>query len=176
MTPGNLIDVCGLSAAGKTQLHTTIAVNWSIQYDYETFVIDTKCDFSGDRINRILMNRSGLDSDRRKQIMRNIKVQRCNSLIELIQLIRHLLDQIIQYPRLKFVVIDSMPSIWFLYHGTKTGYAHVQLAKLADLLRKLAVEYGIVVMTVNIETRSNINNGKQFSLKINEKLLKNIFF
>lgn len=54
---GNIYDVCGTYASGKTQLHTKIVINWAINHDFETLVVDTKGDFSGERINRILLNR-----------------------------------------------------------------------------------------------------------------------
>lgn len=161
LLPGNIVDVCGFSASGKTQLHTTIAINWSINQDFETFVIDTKGDFSGDRINRILLSRSsGFDADKRKRVMRNIKVEKCNSASDLIELIDKLFDQKSSYPKFKFLVIDSLPSLFFHYHGKKNILGYQKLAQFADRLRNLAVEHGIVVMTVNIETRSMVS-GKQ---------------
>lgn len=153
---GNVIDICGLTASGKTQLYTTIAVNWSANHDYECFVIDTKGDFSGDRINRMLLNRGELSVDKRKHIMRNIKVEKCNSPFKLMELIRNLLDQVDSYPRFKLLVIDSLPTLWFLFHGNKRSLNQRNLAILADLLRKLAVEHAIVVATINIETRKTI--------------------
>lgn len=156
---GNLIDVCGLSASGKTQLYTTIALNWAVTQDYETFVVDTKGDFSGDRINRMLSNRTDINVEKRKHIMRNIKVEKCNDPFKLVELIKNLLAQIMLFPKCKLLVIDSLPALWFLFHGTKQSFGQRNLAILADLLRKLAVEHSIVVLTVNIGTRSILNNG-----------------
>lgn len=150
---GNLIDICGLSGSGKTQLYTTIAMNWAINDDYQTFVVDTKADFSGDRINRMLLNRDELSADKRKHVMRSIKVKKCKSPFELIEMIRNLLNQIASHPNLKLLVIDSLPTLWFLFHGNKRSLNQRNLAILADLLRKLAVEYAIVVLTINIATR-----------------------
>lgn len=158
---GNIIDLCGFAAAGKTQLHTTIAVNWAIQYDYETFVIDTKGDFSGDRIDSILMNRKILDAEKRKPIMRNIRVEKCNnSLGQLVELVQNLLQSVHLYSKFKLLVIDSLPALWFLHHGSRSSIRYRQMAVLADLLRKLAVEHGIVVLAVNIETRLIVCDGK----------------
>lgn len=159
---GNLIDLCGLSASGKTQLHTTIAINWSIKYNYETFVIDTKGDFSGERIHSNLLSRHNkFTPEKCKQIMRNIRVEKCNtSLIQLIGLLRNLLQYVRLCPTFKLLVIDSLPTLWFLHHGSKNTNRYRQLATLADLLRKLAVEHGVVVLAVNIETRLIVSNGK----------------
>lgn len=156
---GNLIDVCGFSSSGKTQLYTSIAVNWSIHHDYETFVVDTNGDFSGDRIKQMLSHRTDFKTDTLKHVMRNIKVEKCNSPFKLIELIRNLLQKIDFYPKLKLLVIDSLPALWFLFHGNKRSFGQRQLAILADLLRKLAVEHAIIVITINITTRAVVTNG-----------------
>ncbi|XP_031617803.1 DNA repair protein RAD51 homolog 4 [Contarinia nasturtii] len=160
---GNLIDICGFSSCGKTQLYTTIAVNWSIDHDYETFVVDTKGDFSGERIKGILSSRTDFQMDKLKHVMCNIKVEKCNSPFKLIELIRNLIEQMHFYPNLKLLVIDSLPALWFLFHGNKRSLGQCQLAILGDLLRKLAVEHGIIVITINISTRAVVTNGTNVS-------------
>lgn len=151
-----------MSESGKTQLHTTIALNWAINYDFETFVIDTKGDFSGDRVHDILVNRHVYDTAKRKQIMRNIRVEKCNkSLNQLIELVQNLLQAMNLWPKFKLLVIDSLPALWFLHHGSQSTVRYRQLAVLADLLRKLGVEHGIVVLAVNIQTRLIASNGKE---------------
>lgn len=150
---GNLIDICGLSGSGKTQLYTTIAMNWAVNDDYQTFIVDTKADFSGDRINRMLLNRDELSADKRKHVMRSIKVEKCKSPFKLIDMMRNLLDQMASHANLKLLVIDSLPTLWFLFHGNKRSLNQRNLAILADLLRKLAVEYAIVILTINLATR-----------------------
>lgn len=167
---GNIIDVCGMSGSGKTQLYTTIALNWAINGDHETFVVDTKGDISGDRINRILLNRTGFDADKRKRTMCNIRIEKCNSPMRLLDILSNLLEQMHLYPKLKFFVIDSLPALWFLFHGNKRSLGNQTLAKLADLLRKLAVEHGIVVLTVNLETRAIVSNSKWAKMLENKNL------
>lgn len=157
---GNIIDVCGLPASGKTQLHTTIAINFAIDRQSETIVIDTKGDFSGERIHRILVHRKMDDSTERKDIMERIKVQTCNDPDHLIEFIEKLITEIDSYKNLQLLVIDSLPALWFLYHGNTNAIGLRKLAELTHLLRKLAVEHGIIVLTVNIVTRS-VNICKQ---------------
>lgn len=153
LLPGNLIDLCGLSGCGKTQLHTTIALNLAMNQHLDTFVIDTKGDFSGERIHRMLLHRKVNDATKRKEIMQQIKVEKCTDPIQLINLITALIDKANSFAKFKILVIDSLPALWFLYHGNKNSVGHRNLPKLANLLRKLAVECGIVVLTVNIVTR-----------------------
>lgn len=156
---GSVIDVCGISACGKTQFYTTIAVNWAINHGYETLVVDTNGRFSGNRINQILLGQGIQDADQRKRIMRHIRVEPCNSPLKLIEMLTKLLGQMHTETKCKLFVIDSLPVLWFLFHGQNRSLGNRKLATLADLLRKLAVEHAIVVLTVNIETRAILPNG-----------------
>lgn len=155
---GNLVDVCGLAEAGKTQLYTTIAINIATTYN-ETFVIDTKGDFSGERIHQILISRRVYSERQRNQILRSIRVEKCNDPTALIKLIETLIEKANTFTRLKMLVIDSLPMLWFLYQNDWL-VGQQQLSILSNLLRKLAVEHNIVVLTVNIVFRWNSVNGK----------------
>lgn len=157
---GNIIDICGIAASGKTQLYTTIAINLVAAQNCDVFLIDTKGDFSSERINRMLLSRRILNQNQRNYIMSSIKVEKCNDPLVLIELIEKLTEQAKSYPRLKMLVIDSLASLWFLYHGNHL-LAQQKMGILTNLLRKLAVEHSIVVLTVNILTRKNSNGERK---------------
>lgn len=150
---GNIIDLCGVPASGKTQLHTTLAIKFAIDRQSETIIIDTKGDFSGERIHRILVHRKIDNLAQRKDIMERIKVQTCNDPDHLIQFIEKLISKIDSFKNLQLFVIDSLPALWFLYHGNTNVIGLRKLAQLTHLLRKLAIEHGIIVLTINIVTR-----------------------
>lgn len=150
---GNIIDICGLPASGKTQLHTTLAINFAIDRQSETIVIDTKGDFSGERIHRILVHRKIDGLSERKDIMERIKVHKCAEPDHLIEFIEKLITEIDSNKNLQLLVIDSLPALWFLYHGNTNAIGLRKLSEMTHLLRKLAVEHGIIVLTVNIVTR-----------------------
>lgn len=115
---GNIIDICGSSAAGKTQLCTTIAINLAQHCDIEIFFVDTKGDFSGKRVHKILAKRVCTESDMEK-IMKRLRVERINDPYQLVAVLNALIANRSNFRDLKVLVIDSLPALWFLFHGDK---------------------------------------------------------
>lgn len=148
----SLIDICGPPDAGKTQLCTSIAVNLAQNSPHETLWIDTKADFSARRIYKILKNRNCSDSEI-KEIMRRIRVDTCDDPNKLIKMVDELIENFGEYNKAKLLVIDSMPALWFLFHGEHRRLGSIAMEKLANNLRKLSVERGMIVLTVNLATR-----------------------
>lgn len=156
----NLIDICGSPDAGKTQLCTSIAVNLAQFIQEETLWIDTKADFSARRIYKILKNRDCSESEI-KRIMQRIRIDTCNDPNKLIQMIEQLIENFEEYKSAKLLVIDSLPALWFHFHGEDARFGAIAMSKLANNLRKLAVECGMIVLIVNIATRYYpIDSGK----------------
>lgn len=164
---GNLIDICGSPDAGKTQLCTSIAINLAQFSQVETLWIDTKADFSARRIQKILKNRNCRETEIR-EIMQRIRIDTCNDPHKLIQMIEQLIENFEAYQSARLLVIDSLPALWFLFHGEDRHVGSTAIAKLANNLRKLAVECGMVILTVNIATRySPIDSGERsFGMKM----------
>lgn len=160
---GNLIDICGFSAAGKTQLCTTIAVNVASHAESTVLWIDANRDFSARRIYQILRNRKISDVNA-FEIMRRIKVEHCTDAYRLVAVIDDIMNKIELYKNVKILIIDSLPTLWFSFHGGKTMEGFRLLGELTNQLRRLAVEYGIVVLAVNIVTRWIPNETSKFCL------------
>lgn len=137
--------------------------------------MDCKGDFSGKRIHKMLTARDKSETDI-TAIMTQIRVQRIFTAHELIKILNQLLDQIDQYKNYKLLIIDSLPALWWLFHGdnsTESEYnyltiflrislkqivlifvlGHNLLADATILLRKLAVKHDMVVLVVNLATR-----------------------
>lgn len=51
---GELVEICGFSGSGKTQLCHTIAASVALQIKQIVYYIDCKNDFSGTRMQTIL--------------------------------------------------------------------------------------------------------------------------
>lgn len=147
----NLIDICGPSIAGKTQLCTTIAINLATLNE-ETLWIDTKADFSARRIYKILKKRKCSDSEIRA-IMQRIRIDTCNEPNKLIQMIEQLVIGFDAYKKAKLLVIDSLPALWFLFHGEHRISGCVAMTRLTNHLRKLAIECGMIILIVNLATQ-----------------------
>lgn len=117
---GTIYEITGLAASGKTQFCTTVAVNLAERLRYGTLHVDCKGDFSGTRIHKILVARGKSETDI-AAILPQIRVRRVSEAPELIDLLTKLLEEFGQYENYKLLVIDSLPSLWFLYHGDKSS-------------------------------------------------------
>uniref|UniRef100_A0A182Q5R1 RecA family profile 1 domain-containing protein n=1 Tax=Anopheles farauti TaxID=69004 RepID=A0A182Q5R1_9DIPT len=158
LLPGQIYELCGESGSGKTQLCITIAAHVALLQRCHVFFIDTKCDFSGTKIMQVL-NRSqqGKLSERELgHTMARIKVERIFSPELLVQVVEQLaagkhLDAKI---KLKLLIIDSLPSLWYLFQDAKSYCEPLGLqTKLICSLRKLATTYGVAIVLVNLAVR-----------------------
>lgn len=121
---GNLYDICGLSASGKTQICTSIAINLAINHKYETLYIDAKEDFSGQRIYNILNARNCADVEC-GVIMNSIRCQSIYDVHEFLTILRDLPAYLKKHKRVKCLVVDSLPALYFLLlDGKKNGKTH----------------------------------------------------
>lgn len=122
---GNLYEFCGLSSTGKTQLCKTIALNLSQYHNLETFWIDTKKDFSGLCLRRMLLSKiksssiieETLFEDNIDVILNNIKIEYIYDPFKFVDALKYILGNIKKFDKLKLLIIDSLPSIWFLFQG-----------------------------------------------------------
>lgn len=118
LVTGNLVEICGFSRSGKTQLVNTIALNAASEpQKIGTFYLDAKHDFSGMRLYNILTSRNNGSNKNCGEIMERVKVARIYDVTELIRVLRDLLRNIDKYSHFKILIVDSMPSLWFLFQG-----------------------------------------------------------
>ncbi|XP_055918772.1 DNA repair protein RAD51 homolog 4 [Eupeodes corollae] len=155
--PGRIYEICGYSATGKSLLCTTIALNFVQNHSTDVIYLDTKRDFSGTRMHKMLTARN-ISKDEIGRIMHKIIVQRCYSLRDLINVLEKLLEGLRNKSFTpKLVIVDSLPSVWYLFHGedgSKKG--KTLLTQCAYLLKQIAKDHQLLVICVNVMVR-NIN-------------------
>lgn len=176
---GNIYDLCGLSASGKTQLCHSIAINLAIQYKYETLYVDAKNDFSGQRIYNTLSARNCSDVDC-GVIMNCIRCQPIYDVHEFLNILRGLPAYLKEHKQTKCLVLDSLPALWFpLMDGKKNGKTHAKkntlcqsvhqnssfsglslLSEATNLMQKIAFSHDMIFLLVNIVTRRTETDGK----------------
>ncbi|KAH0951889.1 hypothetical protein HN011_001527 [Eciton burchellii] len=157
--PGQLCEICGLSASGKTQLCFTIATNAVAKLNIVTWYLDTKRDFSRLRFEEILRARNFTQTIIENALQR-IKVCHIRSARQMIQALRHLVnlcktEQDFGKEGL-LIIIDSLPAIIFkvtrdmCHNDLETTYELDDLAQMSQILTK---ECQAIVITVNSVTR-----------------------
>ena len=179
---GNIYDLCGLSASGKTQICHSIAINLAIHYKYETLYVDAKNDFSGQRIYNTLTARNCSDVDC-GVIMNCIRCQPIYDVHEFLNILRVLPAYLKEHRLVKCFVVDSLPALWFpLMDGKKNGETAMQrtlgqsvhqcstfsglslLSEATHLMHKIAFTHDIIFLLVNIVTRRTETDGNTISL------------
>ncbi|XP_018314742.1 DNA repair protein RAD51 homolog 4 [Mycetomoellerius zeteki] len=163
--PGQLCELCGPSASGKTQLCFTIAANVASRSDGIVWYFDTKKDFCRLRYEGIMRARN-FEQKIIEDALRSTKIYQTRSSHELIKALRQLVtlckqkqnEASFEERKVLLVIIDSLPAIIFKVtrnaqqSDNETTY---ELEDLAEVCRFLTMEYQAVVITVNIITRWN---------------------
>ncbi|XP_065077182.1 DNA repair protein RAD51 homolog 4-like [Ochlerotatus camptorhynchus] len=155
LLPGHVMEICGESSSGKTQMCTTMAANIALKHKLDVFYVDTKCDFSAHRVQKVLQLNKCSD-DEMKEAMARIKVERIFSPEGLICAMEDLLVKVDDWEKFKVLIIDSLPPLWYLHQNSKSMcYPLGMLTRLIGLLRKLASENLISVVLVNLKIASS---------------------
>ncbi|XP_058830171.1 DNA repair protein RAD51 homolog 4 [Topomyia yanbarensis] len=155
LLPGQVLEVCGESGSGKSQLCTSLAINIAQKQKLDVFYCDTKSDFSARRVHRILTLRNCTNQEI-QETMKRVKVERIFSPEILIECMENILDQIDNLETLKVIIIDSLPALWYMHQNSKSNcYPLGMLTRLVGLLRKLSSESLIAIVVVNLQVRSS---------------------
>ncbi|EDO63813.1 AGAP006164-PA [Anopheles gambiae str. PEST] len=143
LLPGHIYELCGESGTGKTLLSLTMASNVVKQPGSMAYFIDTKCDFSGRKVQQIL------DSDDRKLSEQELGHAMARTVEELAA--GRYVDE---GTNLKLLIIDSLPSLWYLYQDAQSSVEPLGLlTKLICSLRKLAAQRAVAVVLINLTVR-----------------------
>ncbi|XP_053665545.1 DNA repair protein RAD51 homolog 4 [Anopheles marshallii] len=156
LVPGHIYEFCGESGTGKTLLCMTIAANVVLQR-CTVYYIDTKCDFSGQKMQQILdKGQRKLTEQELGHTMARIKVERIFSPELLVQVVEELTagKHLETGTDLKLLIIDSLPSLWYLYQDSQSSVEPLGLlTKLICSLRKLATQHSVAIVLVNLAVR-----------------------
>ncbi|XP_053689481.1 DNA repair protein RAD51 homolog 4 [Sabethes cyaneus] len=150
MLPGHVLEICGESGSGKTQLCTSIALNIAKRQQLDVLYADCKCDFSASRVHQILTANKYTDQEIHDTMSR-ITVERFFSPESLVEAMESFRNQIDDLDKFKVLIIDSLPALWYLYQNSKSNcYPLGLLTKLIGILRKLATENFLCIIVVNL--------------------------
>lgn len=157
LNPGHIYEFSGESGTGKTLLCMTIAANVVLHQRSSVYFIDTKCDFSGRKIQQILdKGQRKLSEQELGHTMARIKVERIFSPELLVHVVEELASgkHLNVDTNLKLLIIDSLPALWYLYQDSSSSIEPLSLlTKLICSLRKLATQQNVAVVLVNLTVR-----------------------
>lgn len=149
---GNVFELCGLCGSGKSQLYLTLVTNIALKTSKVVHYIDTKFDFSGQRVHSILEAKE-CNEEIIGNTMEKILVTRVHSFSGLYSFLYHLKNQLVREPgSFRVVFVESLPAIFLQYMGHQKSDGLGLLNCLASLLKYIAHEHHVCIMLVNLAT------------------------
>ncbi|CRK88480.1 CLUMA_CG002238, isoform A [Clunio marinus] len=137
MSSGDLIEIIGLPASGKTMLLNTIIINTLEQADdFNILFIDTKYDFQPIKLSKIMDNRK-ITTNVQSSILKRVTVERVSTVEDIIKVLRYILDTPTQHEKLKIIMIDSITVPFYFYTG-HTLFTLNLMTEVVELLRMLS--------------------------------------
>lgn len=146
---GDIIEIFGLPATGKTMLLNTIMINilQSSQDDQSILFIDTQRNFSAMRLQS-MMNVRGIPETVQHAILSRISIETVLTIEELISSLRHIVSHQNILLQTKVIIIDTISILYYLYLGNPI-FCTSQLSKVVQLLKTLSMQKYTVRILLN---------------------------
>ncbi|XP_022183825.2 DNA repair protein RAD51 homolog 4 [Nilaparvata lugens] len=150
MLTGNIYEICGLSGIGKTQLCFTIASHVTTNLKQPVYYVDTKHDFSSQRILQIMRTHHFNDMEI-QAAMENLKVTRVNDIYEMITFL-HSLGSMLENMPCRLIIVDSITALFTPFLNEQRNDGLGLLNHVAATMKRISVTYQTVFVTVNLAT------------------------
>ncbi|XP_033224740.1 DNA repair protein RAD51 homolog 4-like [Belonocnema kinseyi] len=164
-----LYEICGASSSGKTQLCLTIATNISLRTEKDVHYIDTKGYLSTIRMQTIL-NAQKCNDEEIGRVLNKMKITEARSIPEFFSIVHKLTKTLKNESNTRLLVIDSLAALFFL--STSKHETIYFLSNLRNMLRFIASEYNISIITTNLVTSWNEETAIFLKNGVNIKSLK----
>lgn len=139
ITSGDIIEIIGLAATGKSMLLNTILINVFEQVDnIDVYFIDTKHDFKATKLAN-MMDARGMSETKKLQVLKQIIIERVGTPEDLVKSLRFLLNTRGQHENVKLIMIDSITVPFYLYSGHSMFNLSL-MNQTFELLKALAKE------------------------------------
>ncbi|KAG9288509.1 hypothetical protein G9A89_015715 [Geosiphon pyriformis] len=169
MYPGEVSEISGPTATGKTQLAFFAAITTiTSSPDNNVLFIDTSNCFSAQRVSSLFLNSdrfvnardSGMDE---VDLMEKLRVSHCFDIYAVMDAIQAVADSIAQerevfYSNLRLIIIDSITAILSSLLTISTSQGHSLMLGLSRMLHTVAKKHQIAVLVINSAVRAHPNN------------------
>ncbi|XP_018562696.1 DNA repair protein RAD51 homolog 4 isoform X2 [Anoplophora glabripennis] len=147
---GNIYEICGLPATGKTLFCLTLMKNVVSKMKENIYYLDTKQDFSARKFKQMLCNsnKQELVEALSRALIKNISSQH-----ELVNSLFEIKEKLQSGLKMRAVIIDSLPALYWQsadYSGNNNFLNHT-----VNILRYLSIEYNLVIIVTNLITLWN---------------------
>ncbi|KAK4876208.1 hypothetical protein RN001_012630 [Aquatica leii] len=156
---GNIYEICGLPASGKTQLNLTLVRNVAQNSILNVYYIDTKNDFSGRKLKAVL-DASKTDEEHVKQIMSQILVKKVDTVHDLINTLYEIKNLLYTKTiKLRLIIIDSLPPLFYSISDFSKRYGLI--TTMVNVMHVLAKEFHTAIVVTNVLTTSYENTSTE---------------
>ncbi|XP_026804396.1 DNA repair protein RAD51 homolog 4 [Rhopalosiphum maidis] len=138
---GNLYELCGPSACGKTQLCLSILINLIITTKKNIVYIDTKNKFSVNRIKLMLKNRCKTNNEI-SDILNKIQVYSVLNIYNLITCLHGLKEKLEP-----IIIIDSLPVLYLSFIGFDKNEGLCYINHICSILKYLCNKNATIMVT-----------------------------
>ncbi|XP_065682588.1 uncharacterized protein LOC101236857 isoform X1 [Hydra vulgaris] len=151
---GEMIEVFGPPAVGKTQLALTLTAA-TIEKQHNVIYFDSTSSFSAERLLQILSLRSNLYSmQRNKLLLSNVRCFPVYLAVDFIDQLKKIGQALEQewdsfFIKSKLIIVDSIASLITPILGGQQFKGHAIMSKIGLLLKKISHQFGIAVLVIN---------------------------
>ncbi|XP_025194832.1 DNA repair protein RAD51 homolog 4 [Melanaphis sacchari] len=138
---GNIYELCGPSACGKTQICFSILLNLIISTKKDIVYIDTKNKFSVNRIKQMLKNKCKTNNEI-KDILNKIHVYSILNIYNLITCLHCLKEK--SEP---IIIIDSLPALYLSFIGFDKNDGLSYINHICSVLKYLCNKNATIMVT-----------------------------
>ncbi|XP_046680765.1 DNA repair protein RAD51 homolog 4-like [Homalodisca vitripennis] len=148
---GMVIELCGLSGDGKTQLCFTISAHVAAALKQSVHYVDTKGDFSAQRVLGIIKHKN-IPEEECAAALERIQVTRISDIYELLRFLHHLKSCLGEDESIppRVVIVDSVPPLYFPFMASDTNQGFGLLNNMMSMMKVMATEYHILFIVVNL--------------------------
>ncbi|XP_060875683.1 DNA repair protein RAD51 homolog 4 isoform X1 [Metopolophium dirhodum] len=138
---GNIYELCGPSACGKTQLCISILLNIIITTKKDIVYIDTKNKFSVKRIKQMLKNKN-MKNNEINDILKKIYVYSVIDIYNLITCLHGLKEKLDP-----IIIIDSLPALYLSFIGFYKNDGLCYINHISSVLKYLCNKNATILVT-----------------------------
>ncbi|BES95597.1 Rad51 [Nesidiocoris tenuis] len=151
---GSLLELCGTSGCGKTQICLNLAINIVAQHNVRVMYVDTKRDLVPSHFSAVV-DALGYRTEK-AAILSRVMVTRPDTIYSLISTLHGLQGIQKREKRIKILIIDSVVDLYYPFLNDQDNDGLGLLSHIASLSHHLSTAYKLAVLFVNLGTRRNV--------------------
>ena len=150
---GELLEITGPPASGKTQFSMTMAMQVITDTKFSVVYLDSTNGFSACRCKEILLSRGTQEKDV-ADMLRRARVYNVHTLFDALSILTLLTENVARqsdsyHSALRLVILDGVSTLIAPLLDAKQSQGHAMMSHLAAILKSLALDHSIAAVCTN---------------------------